>query len=103
MATERAVEEGRLVDDVGARGHRVDGQGGRGSEVLASIGAGAVRRDLDRVPACIAEVRQEAGLVLEPALADDVELRIGSHRALHEPGLGCALELGEVLAGEVRH
>ena len=40
-------------------------------------------------------------LVLEPALADDVELGVVAHRALDEPGQRGPLELGQVLAGEV--
>jgi hypothetical protein len=40
--------------------------------------------------------------MLEPALADDVELGIGPHRALDQAGHGGPLELGQVLAGEVR-
>ena len=47
------------------------------------------------------QVGQVARLVLEAAPADDVELRIVAHRALDEPGQGGALELGQVLAGEV--
>ena len=54
------------------------------------------------MPARIPEFREEAGLMLEPAPADDVELRIGPHRAFDETRLGCALELSQVLAGEVR-
>ena len=39
--------------------------------------------------------------MLESALADDVELRVVAHRALHEPGQGGAFELGQVFAGEI--
>ena len=101
MAAEGAIEERRLVDDIGAPGHRVDRQCGRSSKVLAAVGGRPVGRDLDRVPAGLPKVGQEPGLVLEAALADDVELRVVAHRALDEAGLGGSFELGQVLAGEV--
>ena len=39
--------------------------------------------------------------MLEAAPADDVELGVVAHRALDQPGQRRALELGQVLAGEV--
>ena len=39
-------------------------------------------------------------LVLEPASADDVELRVFAHRTLGQPGERRAFQLGQVLAGE---
>ena len=48
VAAERAVEERRLVDDVRAGGHGLDGRGRRGPELLAAVRDGAVQLDLDR-------------------------------------------------------
>ena len=101
MAAERAVEEGRLVDDVRAGRHRLDRRGRRGAQLLAPVRGGSVQLDLDRDPAVGPEVGEEARLVLEAAPADDVELRIVAHRPLDETGQRGALELGQVLAGEV--
>ena len=56
---------------------------------------------VDRGPAIGAEVGQEARLVLEAALADDVELRVVAHRPLDQAGQRGPFELGQVLAGEV--
>ena len=101
MAAPGAVEEGRLVDDVRAGGHRLDRRGRRGAQLVAAVLDRAVRRDLDRRAAGRGEVGEVALLVLEAALADDVELGVVAHGPLHEPGLGGALERGQVLAGEV--
>ena len=62
--------------------------------------ADAVLLDLHDLPTLRPQVREEARLVLEAALADDVELRVVAHRSLHESGEGSAIELGQVLAGE---
>ena len=102
MTAEGAVKEGRLVDDVRTGRHRIDGQGRRGAEIFASIRGRPIRPDLDWVPARITQVSEEAGFVLEPAFADDIELGIGAHRPFDKTRLGCALELGQVLARKVR-
>ena len=47
------------------------------------------------------QVGEEASLVLEAALADDVELGIVAHRPLDQAGQRGAFELRQVLAGEV--
>ena len=101
VAAQRAIEECRLVDHVGASRHRVDGLRGGGAELLAAVGDRAVLLDLDDVAAGRAQLREEARLVLEAPSADDVELRVVAHRPLDEPGQSRALELGQVLAGEV--
>ena len=81
--------------------HRVDRRGRGRAELLAAILDRPVQLDLDGVATRRLEVGQVARLVLEPALADDVELGVVAHRALDQPGQGRALELGQVLAGEV--
>ncbi len=102
VAAPRPVEERRLVDDVGARGHRVDRLGGGGTELVAAILDGAIELDRDGLATGGGEVGEIALFVLEPALADDVELGVVAHGAPHEAGERRALELGQVLAGEVR-
>ena len=101
VAAPRPVEERRLVDDVGAGGHRGDRFGGRGSQSVALILDRPVRFDLDRRASRRLQVGEVALLVLEAALADDVELGIVAHRPLDEVGQGGPLELGEVLAGQI--
>ncbi len=101
MAAPGAVEERRLVDDVGARGHRLDRLGGRGAQLVALVRDRAIELDGRRRPAVGQQVREEARLVLEAALADDVELRVVAHRSLDQTGQRGAFELGQVLAGEV--
>ncbi len=100
VAAERPVEEGRLVDHVVAGGHRVDGRCRRGSQLVATVSDGAILFDLDRDATLGAQVGEEAGFVLEAALADDVELRIVADRTIDEPGDGGAFQLGQMLAGE---
>jgi hypothetical protein len=101
VAAERSVEEGRLVDNLRAAGHRLDRQPRRLAQVLTAIRARAVSPDLHDRASLGAQVRQEAFLVLDAAPPDDVELRIVADRALDEPGHGRTLELGQVLTGEV--
>ena len=74
---------------------------GRGPELLAAIRDRAVLLDLHDDPTARPEVREEPRLVLEPAPADDVQLRVLAHRPLDEAGDRGPLELGQVLAGEV--
>ena len=75
---------------------------GRGrAELLAAVLDRAVQLDRDGGPTVRREVGEVARLVLEAALADDVELRVVAHRPLDEAGQRRALELGQVLAGEV--
>ena len=101
MAAKRAVEECRLVDDVGADGHRLDRSraASRSASPRSAIEPSVL--DLDDVPAVGSQVREEARLVLEAAPADDVELGIVAHRPLDEAGQGRPFELGQVLAGQV--
>ena len=101
MPAEGAVEEGRLIDHVGAGGHRLDGHGGRGTESLAAIRRRPVGRDLDHVAARRAQIGEEPRLMLEAAATDDVELRVGAHRPTDEAGQRRALELGQMLTGEI--
>ena len=101
MAAERAVEERRLVDDVGARRHRLDRSRRRVTQRFATIGGRSVLVDLDDDPTVGPQVGEEARLVLEAAPADDVELGIVAHRSFDQPGEGRAFELGQVLTGEV--
>ena len=101
VASPGPVEERRLVDDVGAGGHRRDRFGRGGAELVAAVLDRAVELDRDRAPTLRHEVGEEALLVLESALPDDVELRVVPHRALHEPGQRGPLELRQVLAREV--
>src|SRR5207249_1749847 len=70
-------------------------------ELVPAILDRTIEIDLDRLPALGFEVRQEPRLMLEPALPEDVQLRIIAHRALHQPGKGRSLELGQMLAGQV--
>ena len=100
VATPRAIEEGRLIDDVGALGHRVDRCRRGRAELVPAIHDRSVEVDLDRRPALGLEGREESRLVLKAASAEDVQLRIVAHRPPHQPGEGRPFELGQVLAGQ---
>ena len=52
------------------------------------------------MPALGAQVGEKPRLVLEAALADDVEFRVVADGALDESGDRGALQLGQMLAGE---
>ena len=99
MAPPLAVEERRLVDDVGAGRHRVAG-GGRGG---AQVVVGLADLDADDGTTGGVEGDEVALLVLEALATDDVELGIDSigpdELAQRRP----PLELGQVGTGEVPH
>ena len=101
MTAPGAVEERGLVDDVGAGGHRGDRLVGGRPQLVAAVLDGPVEGDLDDRPPGGLEVGAVARLVVEAAMADDVELGVVAHRPMDEPGERGALELGQVLAGEV--
>src|SRR4029079_8534566 len=100
VAAERAIEEGSLVDDVVARGHGIDGRCRGRAELVATVRDRPVLLDLDGDSASGAQVREGPGFVLEPALAQDIELRVVASGPLYEPGDGRAFKLGQMLAGE---
>ena len=83
-----------------AGGHRLDRRVRGGAQLVASVRDRPVLLDLDGDAARGAQVGEVPRLVLEAALADDVELRIVADRPLHESGDGGAFELGQMLAGE---
>ena len=82
-------------------GHRLDRQCRRGPQLLATVRRRPILLDLDHDATLRAEIGEEARLVLEAALADDVELRVVAHRSLDKTRERGALELGEVFAGEI--
>ena len=81
MAAPRAVEERCLVDDVGALGNGVLRRGGGRAQLVAAVLDRAVELDGNDGLALRAELAEEALLVFEAALADDVQLRIVAFRA----------------------
>ena len=91
IAEPAAVEEGRLEDDFGARGHGTDRVLRLPADAVAALGL-VIASDLDDGSALRAQVGEVASLVLEPATADDVELAVLSHRLLDEAGQRGALE-----------
>ena len=101
MAAPGSIEEGRLIDHVRAGGHCPGGFCGRGTELVAAVLDGTIKLDRDCSPTFRLEVGKESSLVLEPALADDVELRVVPHRPLDEAGQRGTFQLSQVFAGEV--
>ena len=113
VAAPGAVEERRLVDDVGAGAHRGDRLLGGRSQVRAGVprrrrrwvverrDGGPVLVDLDHAQAAVAQVLEVALLVLDAALRDEVDRRVVADRLLDEPGERGALEREPVVAGEV--
>ncbi len=101
VAAPGAVEERRLIDDVRTGGHGVDGLGGGRAESSAVVLDRAVELDASDGSSVRLELAQVALLVLEAALADHIELGIGAHRPLHQARHRRALELREVLTGEI--
>src|SRR5262249_37894906 len=87
--------------DVRTRRHRGDRLGSGRTQLIATILDRAVEADDDDDPAFGLQVGEVALLMLEPALADDVELGVVTLGPLDESGHGGALEPGQVLTGEV--
>ena len=95
-----AVEEGRLEDDVDARGHGFDRLSRLPPQPIATLLV-LVALDRRHPEPSIAQIGEVASLMLESAPADDVELAILAHRLRHETRQRRPLERGEVLAGQV--
>ncbi len=95
-----AVEEGGLVDDVVTAADRGLGGGGAAAQPFAPILDGLVRVDARDLPSRGFEIGQVALLVGEPALLQDVELRVRAHRPPHQARRRGQLQSGQVLAGQ---
>ncbi len=96
----RALEERGLVDHVDAGPHGLERPLGSRPVPGTAILDRVVLGDLDDAAAFLAQALEEPVLVLEAALGDSVELGVGAHGALDQPGEGGAFEVREVLAGE---
>ena len=101
VAAPRSVEEGGLVDDVGTLGDGVAGRGGRRAQLIAAVLDRAVELDAGHGLPLGVQIVEEALLVLEPALADDVQLRVVAFRSHGHARHRGALELRQMLAGEI--
>ncbi len=98
MAAPRSVEERGLVDDVRALGDRFARRCGRRAQLVAAVLDRAVELDVGHGLSFGAQLVEEALLVLEPALADDVQLGVDAFRAHRHTRHRGALELREMLA-----
>src|SRR5215211_3482438 len=100
MAAKRPVEERRLVDDVRAGGHRLDRCLGSRAQLLATIRDRAVELDCHWLSALSTQVSEKTALVLEPALPDDVQLRIVPDGSFDQDGHRRPLELRQMFTGQ---
>src|ERR1700730_8500437 len=97
MTAPVAIEEGALVDDVGAGLHGGDRLG----VGLFQVGDRAVgKRELDGLQALRPESGKMPALMLEPPTAEHVKDRVVPFRAGNLSASGAELELSQVLALE---